>query len=406
MGYRFVKISSYYDAFLAQYYARYPEQVHKPYAEQHCHLMAQGFAWADHVTKALINFGVEATEIVENALPLQLAWAKERGIQDLDPLDLLRQQLHEVKAEVLFVQDPLRFPRGWLSHLRSEVPSIRLIAGWLCAPYDDQGLGILRELDFVMTCTPGFLDEFRSQGLRTFHAYHAFAPSMLKKIEEIAAKEPCDLVFIGSLFGGRSFHDERAMMLDRLVARRIDVRIYGNVSEPSYIKNLFKENMLALVESVSNKIPQSGKIKQIKRVLNWRGLISATRFSRELKDRVQPPVFGLNMLRMLRDAKVAFNSHIGVAGRYAGNVRLFEATGVGTCLLTDWKENIGNIFCEDHEIVTYRSAEECVEKVRWLLDHPAECQKIAKAGQVRTLRDYTFERLAEQLDAHVRACIR
>ena len=43
-------------------------------------------------------------------------------------------------------------------------------------------------------------------------------------------------------------------------------------------------------------------------------------------------------------------------------MRLFEATGSGACLVTDWKENLGELFEPDVEVVTYRSVAECVKK--------------------------------------------
>lgn len=405
MGYRFVKISSYYSAFLGQYYSRHPAVETLPYNDQHRHLMAQGFAWADHITRALQPMGVDASEIVENALPLQQAWAREHGLQELSPLDLLVEQIRHMRAEVVFVQDPLRFPQGWLQHLRSKVPGLRLVVGWLCAPYDNQALNILRELDFVMTCTPGFLERFQNQGLRTFHAYHAFAPRMLEQLNELPPAAECELVFVGSLFAGQAFHDDRAMILSHLLAHDVNVQIYGQVSESSFLKNALKAGMLTITEALPGLDRMRVSSALATRILRWRDAVSLVRFPRALKKRVHPPVFGREMLRVMQYAKLAFNSHIGVAGRYAGNVRLFEATGVGACLLTDWKENLSDIFVEDREIVTYRSAQECVEKARWLVEHPEQAQKIAAAGQARTLRDHTFERLAAQIDANVRACM-
>jgi spore maturation protein CgeB len=83
-------------------------------------------------------------------------------------------------------------------------------------------------------------------------------------------------------------------------------------------------------------------------------------------------------------------------------MRLFETTGVGTCLVTDWKSNLGELFEPDREVVTYRSAEECVDKVKWLLEHPAEREDIARSGQSRTLKDHSFAQRAVQLDQIIR----
>ena len=84
-------------------------------------------------------------------------------------------------------------------------------------------------------------------------------------------------------------------------------------------------------------------------------------------------------------------------GDQAGNCRLFEATGVGTCLLTDARSNLTDFFEPDYEVLTYDSPEECFEKLNFLKENPAERDKIAERGQARTLRDHTFERRAESL---------
>jgi spore maturation protein CgeB len=111
------------------------------------------------------------------------------------------------------------------------------------------------------------------------------------------------------------------------------------------------------------------------------------------------------MYEIISQSKITLNNHIDDAKNEAANMRLFEATGVGTCLLTDWKENLHELFEPDREVVTYKSVEECIEKVKWLLDHPQEREAIAKAGQARTLKDHTFAQRAIQLDEIIRKMI-
>jgi spore maturation protein CgeB len=108
------------------------------------------------------------------------------------------------------------------------------------------------------------------------------------------------------------------------------------------------------------------------------------------------------MYQQLRDSKISLNTHIDVSPRSASNMRLFEATGVGSCLLTDWRENIAKLFEPDVEVATYRSAAECIEKVDYLLQHEDERQAIARAGQRRTLREHTYTQWAAKIDALIR----
>jgi spore maturation protein CgeB len=112
------------------------------------------------------------------------------------------------------------------------------------------------------------------------------------------------------------------------------------------------------------------------------------------------------MFRCLRNTKVALNTHGDVSRHSASNMRLFEATGVGTCLLTDWKPNLHELFEPDVEVATYRCAEECIEKARYLLDHESARRDLAAAGQRRTLAEHTFSRRAEQLHAIICECLR
>jgi spore maturation protein CgeB len=96
------------------------------------------------------------------------------------------------------------------------------------------------------------------------------------------------------------------------------------------------------------------------------------------------------MYRVLQSSKITFNHHGDVAP-FANNMRLFEATGVGTCLLTDWKENLKEMFEPGKEVLTYRGPDECAELIQYYLDHEEERQAIGLAGQTRTLREHTYD---------------
>lgn len=121
-----------------------------------------------------------------------------------------------------------------------------------------------------------------------------------------------------------------------------------------------------------------------------------------IASRTHPPVFGLAMYQTLYNSQITLNNPIDIVAQYASNMRLFEATGVGTCLLTDAQSNLQEIFEPDQEVVTYSNATEAVEKVNYLLENPEQRDKIAKAGQKRTLRDHTFAHRAESIDHLIR----
>ena len=81
-----------------------------------------------------------------------------------------------------------------------------------------------------------------------------------------------------------------------------------------------------------------------------------------------------------------------------GNMRLFEATGVGCCLLTDTGKNMQNLFEADKELVTYRTNDECLEKVRFLLENEAERIAIGGRTEKRLLTEHSLPNRCSQLD--------
>jgi len=116
-----------------------------------------------------------------------------------------------------------------------------------------------------------------------------------------------------------------------------------------------------------------------------------------IRQRHHGEVWGLDMYRALARSKVTLNRHINVAENNANNMRLYEATGVGSLLITDRKDNLGEIFEIGKEVVAYSTPEEAAELIRYYLDHPEEAATIAKAGQARTLREHTYRHRMEEL---------
>ena len=81
----------------------------------------------------------------------------------------------------------------------------------------------------------------------------------------------------------------------------------------------------------------------------------------------------------------------------SGNIRLFEATGMGALLITENSENIAEFFSPGIEIVTYRSTDELVQLIHYYMRHRWEAREIADRGQQRTLTDHNTHKRSEEL---------
>jgi Uncharacterized protein conserved in bacteria len=109
------------------------------------------------------------------------------------------------------------------------------------------------------------------------------------------------------------------------------------------------------------------------------------------------------MYQALRRSKVTLNSHIDMAGREAGNMRLFEATGVGAFLLTDFKDNLHTLFAPDQEVAVWRSVDDCLAAIDRAIGDDDARTSISRAGQARTLAQHTYRRRAAEILGFVEA---
>ena len=408
---RLQKITTFYTGYLSRFYAERPGLGDEPYAAQHAALMADCFGWADFWAAALEKLGYETSEVVLNVEPMQRRWAAEHGAT-FDEANWLHDiTLAQVKAfapDILFSADYVVGNAAFLRRLKAECPGIRLVVGWCGAPYKDPS--VFREHDVVLSCVPELVEEFRQQGHRCHHVNHGFGKRILERLD-LASPPATDFAFIGSIVKREKFHEQREKLLLELV-RRTDLQLWSNVFRAPAQRRYAAAARQAAYNTVSRArrigLPESllRSVPLLRRAAQWESRPApGGEVAPEIARRSNPPLYGLKMYQKLRDSRIALNTHIDISVTSASNMRLFEGTGVGSCLLTDWKANIRDLFEPDSEVVTYRSAEECVEKARYLLAHEDERRAIAAAGQRRALRDHTYERRAARLDEIIRAAL-
>jgi spore maturation protein CgeB len=334
---RILIIDTMYGGFLADHYGSRPGLADEPYETQWRALMDRCFGTADSYSHYLGALGHEAHEVVVNCQPLQRSWAKEHGIPFWRRRDLVLAQAVEFQPDVVYIQDLSALPDGVLVQLGRG----RLLVGQIAseAPPAER----LARFDLLVTSFPHFVERFRALGLQSEYLKIGFDPRSLERLD-LSAPRPNGAVFVGSL--GRAQH-ERGNVILETAARRVPIDFWGRGAD---------------------EWPSDSPIRARYRGEAW----------------------GLDMLNVLAGARIALNRHIDVAEGHANNMRLYEATGVGTLLLTENGSNLSELFEAGREIVTYRDANELAEQVSYFLEHSDEAAEIARAGQERTLRDHSY----------------
>ncbi len=408
---RLLKLGIYHLSYLRDFYAKRPELKTQPYSVQHRALTDDCFGSSDFWTNALTTLNYETTDIIANAKPLQASWASENGV-NFDENDWLFEvaaaQIKKFRPDVLLIADYSTFTADFLKNIKRECPSVRLVLGWCGAPYNDSS--VFREWDIALSCVPEMVADFRAKGISSYHINHAFASRILDKLD-MKSEPSVDFAFIGSILKQNQFHIERERLLLQLV-KSTSLQIWSEIKRPSLKqrRNVFvRRKAHDIVTAARNaSVPEQllNILPLVRKIARWNTSPTLEQYVDEhIARRTHSPIFGIEMFQKLRDALVVFNNHIDISPVSASNMRLFETTGVGACLLTDWRENLSELFEPDKEVLTYRSAAECVEKVNYILEHEDERRSIAAAGQLRTLREHTFDNRAARIDEIIRGVL-
>ncbi|HUJ08840.1 MAG TPA: glycosyltransferase [Verrucomicrobiae bacterium] len=369
---RFLILNTDYPEFLRWLYTQDSALATRSYEEQLRARYNSLFGVADFYSSNLRKLGHEAWDIDFNNEALQRAWAKEHGVvlppqrRSLkfylrggkvpwinyrpDPSwmhTVLDAQLRHYTPEVVVNQSPVAIPRHLLDGIK---PRPRLLVAQIASPFP-KGADFSR-YDLIVSSLPNFVEQFHHAGLKAELHRLAFEPGILGKLATGGRSIPAS--FVGTV--SRS-HRTRVQLLEHL-CRRTNLMVWG-----------WGERTLAAKSPIRSR---------------YRGY-----------------AWGREMYQVLSDSKLTVNHHIDVAGHYANNLRLFEATGVGTLLITDWKQNIGDLFEPGKEVATYRSPAECAELIEYYLAHEDERKAIARAGQERTLREHTYSQRMQELNTLV-----
>jgi hypothetical protein len=383
---KFLIINTDYPELLLWLYESHPGLENQSYEEQMQRRNESLFGVADFYSSNLHKLGHEAWDVHANNEFMQKAWAKEndvkvrvpspaeqkwqnilrlgQGVIDHIPFrsvkslfspalhlinpwfyNILEEQIKFYKPDILFNQAISEISPYFLKKVK---PYVRLLMGQHAATR----LSDIEDFscyDFFISSFPPTIDFFRQRGIPAELNRMGFEPRVLSFFN---SGIKTDVTFVGSF---HSVHSSRVEFLERLCSRLPQIKIRGNG-----------------IERLSPDSP--------------------------LRRCYVGSAWGREMYQILHNSKITLNHH-GDIPPYANNCRLYEATGVGTLLITDWKENLNEMFEPGKEVIAYHTADECIELVKYYLEHDKEREAIAKAGQERTLREHTYyNRMKELVD--------
>jgi spore maturation protein CgeB len=384
---RILVLNADYPRFLMWLYRHKPGLENTSYATQMAARNASLFGLADFYSTNFAMLGHTAAEIHVNNPWLQSAWAREHGIAietpdataerralpgwiertvtpfkpmlrplarkvglspklDAQATGILLAQIEDFRPDLIINQDVFRVDTELARRIKGIGSKPVLIGHVGIEPPRGQDWAVY---DLMISQLPRLVQFFRNAGARAELSHLAFEPRILDALPKPPTRD-IEVSFVGSVSVD---HQQRIALLEA-VARQFHLKIWG--SHP-------------------HALPASSPLHRC----------------------LQGEVWGTEMYQVLRRSRITLNSHIDLAGREAGNMRLFEATGVGTFLLTDFKDNLHTLFEPDREVAVWRSVDECLKAIdRYLGDDDAR-ERIARAGQARTLGQHTYRHRAAEI---------
>ncbi len=77
--------------------------------------------------------------------------------------------------------------------------------------------------------------------------------------------------------------------------------------------------------------------------------------------------------------------------------RDFEVPMCAALYLTSYYKDLELMYEIGKEIITYTNKEDCLRKIKWLIDNPSLCENIRKSARERCLRDHSWEKRFEKV---------
>jgi hypothetical protein len=389
---RILVLNADYSRFLDWFYGRQPDLKTASYAEQMAARNGSLFGVADFYSRNFAGLGHTAAEIHVNNPWLQSAWAREHGLgvavaepshegggrsipgwlqravapfkPMLRPLarkvglspkldtaaeTVLLAQIEAFKPDLILNQDAFHVDSALMRRIKGIGKPI-LLGQVGIAPSRGEDWAVY---DLMLSQLAATVELFRRAGVRAEVNHLAFEPAALDALPAKPAQD-IDISFVGTVSPD---HKQRIALLEA-VAQRHELALFGNPPRT---------------------LPASSPLHRC-----FRG-----------------EVWGADMYQALRRSRITLNSHIDMAGREAGNMRLFEATGVGAFLLTDFKDNLHTLFAPEREVAAWRSVDECLSAIAHYLSDGGTRTAIANAGQARTLAQHTYRHRAAEILALV-----
>jgi hypothetical protein len=275
-----------------------------------------------------------------------------------DPVNAVFKIVKDTRPDfILHFKD--EFPASVFQDLRGFSKVIQwypdpVIPDWL-PPY-------VKAADLFLTMSEGLVNEFRKYNPNSFWLTEAIAPS---------------------------FYEITGITENDITAYSADVTFVGNLgSKPQYLPR--RKYLQAVIDNGfrlkwwGDKLPR--KFSTVPLLIGRLGRSYGGKY-----------VWGGEHAKIAKLSKIYLGFDAQPHVRKSMSERLYIAVGCGACYMCRHVDGIEEVLEPDRDIVTFHSEDEMIEKIRYYLPNDDLRMKISQSGQMRVLKEHTYQVRTNQL---------
>lgn len=317
--------------------------------------------------------GFYCKDVIVDHIELQTRWYEsylsKNPSSPLNLLNILIQQIDFYQIDVLFANDLHFFTIDVMAKIKKAFPKIKIII------YD----GVLKinsalkqYVDLVLCPLSEFVEIYQLHGFSAAYFPFGVNPEMVQKIKTTNWKEKANkLVFLGSI--NPKMHEQRYDIIKFLTGKIVDFDLYFN--EKSLLRLVAQREKNFYLNRISNKFLGRPILKED---------------ALSLIDRNMGYKSGLEYLETLSSYRIVLNKHMDRVNSNIGNIRIFEAGALGTCVVTDEQKVLNKKFSENC-VVEFKNKSDAFKKIKYLFKNPEFAREVAENLRNELFTKHNYE---------------
>lgn len=294
---------------------------------------------------------------VTNSKFIQTKWAQENDFKYTEKnwqKEILAAQIEKFQPDVIYTGNYVFFNKDMKKYL----PKAKLYALWNASPMKE---GIdLGYFDLGLSFNGVYHHHLQKRGVKNTE-YNSFYidPEIKNRLTLMQLEKNIDISFVGRY--APMFKDRNQFLHD----------VYGQ----------FKRKY-----NIQYYLLTSTRAKGLVPMLPWRMLRAYNK-----------PVFLEDMFKVFNKSKIVLNTHSNITGTGKGNMRVYEALGSGSFMLSDEGIYPEHLIAGD-DFVTYKDSRDMKEKISYYLNNGKEREEIALNGYNKIKKYYSTEIGSQNLE--------